>query len=67
VQTTRKGNLALKVYVMDKKNGKDTSLLKKKKEEICSKQHPTVWAEMKRQKTLHKEINELFADAPELL
>ncbi|MGY0216756.1 hypothetical protein ACWJJH_05135 [Endozoicomonadaceae bacterium StTr2] len=58
---------ALRVYVLDKKSGKSEADLAKKKNEINSRQHPTVWAEMKRQHSLHPEINTLFSDAPELL
>ncbi|HIF9467387.1 TPA: HNH endonuclease [Photobacterium damselae] len=58
---------SLKVYVSEKGNNATVQSLAKRKLEIESRQHPTVWAEIKRQKDRDVEISNLFERAPELL
>lgn len=58
---------SLKVYVSDKNNGATQQDLLKKKNELESRQHPTVWAEMKRQRRRYQELDALFTQAQELL
>lgn len=58
---------SLRVYVSEKENGKTRAELLKRRKEMESRQHPTVWAEMKRQRNRYDDINNLFQFAPELL
>jgi len=58
---------SLRVYVANKESGKTQAELLKRQKEMESRQHPTVWAEMKRQRSRYEEINSLFQSAPELL
>ncbi len=58
---------SLQVYVTEKENGKNEADLLKRQKEMESRQHPTVWAEMRRQRTRYQEINNFFQLAPELL
>lgn len=58
---------SLEVYVQKKNDGADASALRKKHQEIETRQHPTVWAEVKRQRNRYPEIDNLFTLAPELL
>ncbi len=54
-------------YIIRKNNGAPASELAKMKRGILSKQHPTVWAEMKRQQDKISELKALFDQAPEAL
>ena len=58
---------SLEVYVNKKQEGVGTAELHKRQVEIESRQHPTVWAEIKRQRNRYPRINALFTLAPELL
>ena len=58
---------SLQVYVTEKESGKNEIDLLKRQKEIESRQHPTVWAEMRRQRNRHEEIKNLLQLAPELL
>lgn len=58
---------SLKVYVHEKQNGTSREKLIKRQLEIESRQHPTVWIEMKRQRERYTELKLLFLAAPELL
>ena len=58
---------ALQVYVTDKRNGKNKADLLKRQKEMESRQHPTIWAEMRRQRVRYEGINKFLLLAPELL
>jgi uncharacterized protein (TIGR02646 family) len=57
----------LRAYIHGKEKGISSATLDVMVEEIKTKQHPTVWAEMKRQHKLFPELNRLFEEAPEAL
>lgn len=58
---------AMKAFVLDKTSNKTQAELQNSLSKFKTKQHPTVWAEMKRQYQSIPEIAELIAQAPELL
>jgi hypothetical protein len=58
---------ALTVYVALKSSGASTQALLDKKVEIQTRQHPTVWHEMKRQHSFHPQLLDLFQQANELI
>ena len=57
----------LKEFILAKNDSGDRELLNRYKKEILQMPHPTVWAEMKRQRGFFTEIKELFDQAPEAL
>lgn len=57
----------LAYYISSRNNGEPAPKLEKMKHGILSKQHPTVWAEMKRQQDKIPELKALFDQAPEAL
>nr|WP_211193998.1 hypothetical protein [Pyxidicoccus fallax] len=57
----------LKVYARDKAEGLPQAHLDRLAEDIRTRQHPTVWFEMKRQHALLPELTLLFSRAPEAL
>ena len=58
---------AMKAFVLDKTLNKAAAELQNSLSKFKTKQHPTVWAEMKRQYRSIPEIAELIIQAPELL
>ena len=54
-------------YVDRKNNGASQDELDLKQEGIRRSPHPTVWAEMKRQRNAYPQLSELFDAAPEAL
>lgn len=58
------------LYRYAEKQANDTTSpkeLQRLKESLQTMHHPTVWAEMKRQQTLHQELKTLFAKVPKSL
>ncbi|OEF90909.1 hypothetical protein [Vibrio splendidus] len=58
---------AMKAFVLDKSSNKTQAELENSLSKFKTKQHPTVWAEMKRQHQAINEIAALIGQAPELL
>lgn len=58
---------AMKAFVLDKISNKTQAELQNSLSKFKTKQHPTVWAEMKRQYQSIPELAGLIAQAPELL
>lgn len=57
----------LEHYIEKRDAGKPAEELERHVKDMREKGHPTVWAEMKRQRSVIKELNELFTQAPEAL
>ncbi|MGB1013491.1 MAG: hypothetical protein ACPG4T_05090 [Nannocystaceae bacterium] len=55
----------LREYCLDKKKGASQEKLDSRMRDLQASPHPTVWHEMKRQRDLHSELAELFAQVPE--
>ena len=55
----------LSTYVTEKQAGASPEELAEIQSTICSRQHPTVWREMQRQRDKHPKIQQLFQKAPE--
>lgn len=57
----------LKEYITERNGGASSTALERLKRALQRKGHPTVWAEMKRQRTFLPELDTLFTQAPEAL
>lgn len=57
----------LKEYIQERDNNATTQKLNALKRSLLKMQHPTVWAEMKRQRDVIPELKTLFDSAPEAL
>jgi uncharacterized protein (TIGR02646 family) len=57
----------LKEYISERDNGASPNALANLIKALLRKNHPTVWAEMKRQRDFIPELSYLFAKAPEAL
>lgn len=57
----------LRQYIAVRSEGGDAAELTRLEREILTRQHPTVWSEMKRQHASLPKIAPLFAEAPEAL
>jgi len=57
----------LKQYRTDRKEGASQIELRRIEKHIRGRQHPTVWSEMKRQRTVIPVLKKLFGDVPEAL
>jgi uncharacterized protein (TIGR02646 family) len=57
----------LREYVFERDAGASSNRLQDLVDGICRMHHPTVWAEMKRQRGMIPELEVLFAQAPEAL
>ncbi len=55
----------LSTYVTEKQAGASPEELAEIQSTICSRQHPTVWREMQRQRDMHPKLQQLFQKAPE--
>ncbi|WP_205950656.1 hypothetical protein [Pantoea stewartii] len=58
---------SLENYINKKLSGATNDQLLIRRNEINGRHHPTVWSEMKRQRSFYAELNQLFNVAPELL
>ena len=58
---------SLQNYVNQKRDGASAAELAQKQKELESRQHPTVWHEMQRQREKYPHLDALFNQAPELL
>lgn len=58
---------SLELYVQKKEEGASQTELARRREELNSRQHPTVWYEMKRLNQHYPTLRKLFEAAPELL
>ncbi|MGH9799210.1 MAG: hypothetical protein ACRD82_02510 [Blastocatellia bacterium] len=57
----------LVAYISRRDNGASQAELQRRIKSLKRMHHPTIWFEMKRQRVLIKELNDLFAQAPEAL